>query len=121
MRIAAWASRVRARTCVVWLLEGLFINPDRLLYGRQSTRARGGAWTVDNFRHRFLLVFVGFVSPVTTSPRGKSISAALVKRKTKKPLRREAGRAEIDIKKWRFDLRCAIAAKTVVLPRLAHC
>ena len=72
-------------------------------------RARSGAWAVDNFRHHFLLVLLvhravafgvgGFVLAPRSPDREKSLFAAMVKRQTKKPFRREAGRAEMGIKK----------------------
>ena len=66
-------------------------------------RARGGAWAVDNFRHRFLLVLLvhravafgvgGFVLAPQSLDREKSLSAALVNRQTKKTFWHETRRS----------------------------
>ena len=72
-------------------------------------RARGGAWAVDNFRHRFLLVFCLFVLARDHPTAGNPLSAALVNRQTKKDPLAPSQKVLKRHKKRRIDYRCAIA------------
>ena len=60
MRIAAYASHVRARA---WSEKQVLLVIPVCVCLEHTARARGGAWAVDNFRHRFLLVFCCLCQP----------------------------------------------------------
>lgn len=97
-----------ARTCAWSERQALLLIPVCVCL-EHTTRARGGAWAVDNFRHHFLLVFCWFVLAPQSLDREKSLSAALVNRQTKKTFWHETRRSYNGIKKGASVYRCAFS------------